>query len=112
MAYPLVIVVVAIGVVTLLLVFVVPSFAKQFSESGQQNDERELDGNDQSLFGRAPPAHRASVETSPDENDRDAEQQPFGCPILDPFAEHFGLTSQENTNGLWFRTGYCGHVID
>jgi type IV pilus assembly protein PilC len=36
MAYPLIILIVAIGVVTLLLVFVVPSFAKQFAESGQQ----------------------------------------------------------------------------
>ena len=36
MAYPLIIVVVAVGVVTLLLVFVVPSFAKQFTESGQE----------------------------------------------------------------------------
>ncbi len=36
MAYPLIIVVVAIAVVTLLLVFVVPSFAKQFTESGQE----------------------------------------------------------------------------
>ncbi len=36
MAYPLIIVVVAIAVVTLLLVFVVPSFAKQFAESGQE----------------------------------------------------------------------------
>ncbi len=36
MAYPLIIVFVAIAVVTLLLVFVVPSFAKQFAESGQE----------------------------------------------------------------------------
>ncbi len=36
MAYPLIIVLVAIGVVTLLLVFVVPSFAKQFADSGQE----------------------------------------------------------------------------
>ncbi len=36
MAYPIIIVLVAIGVVTLLLVFVVPSFAKQFAESGQE----------------------------------------------------------------------------
>lgn len=36
MAYPIIIVVVAIAVVTLLLVFVVPSFAKQFAESGQE----------------------------------------------------------------------------
>jgi type IV pilus assembly protein PilC len=36
MAYPIIIVLVAIAVVTLLLVFVVPSFAKQFAESGQE----------------------------------------------------------------------------
>lgn len=36
MAYPIIIFVVAIGVVTLLLVFVVPSFAKQFADSGQE----------------------------------------------------------------------------
>lgn len=36
MAYPAIIVVVAIGVVTLLLVFVVPTFAKQFTEGGQE----------------------------------------------------------------------------
>lgn len=36
MAYPLIIALVAIAVVTLLLAFVVPSFAQQFSESGQQ----------------------------------------------------------------------------
>jgi type IV pilus assembly protein PilC len=36
MAYPMIIVVVAVGVVTLLLVFVVPTFAKQFAESGQE----------------------------------------------------------------------------
>jgi len=36
MAYPIIIVLVAIAVVTLLLVFVVPSFAKQFTESGQE----------------------------------------------------------------------------
>ena len=36
MAYPIIIMLVAIGVVTLLLVFVVPSFAKQFADSGQE----------------------------------------------------------------------------
>lgn len=36
MAYPVIIVLVAIGVVTLLLVFVVPTFAKQFTDSGQE----------------------------------------------------------------------------
>lgn len=36
MAYPVIIVVVAVGVVALLLAFVVPNFAKQFSESGQE----------------------------------------------------------------------------
>jgi len=36
MAYPLIIVCVAVGVVTLLLVFVVPTFAKQFTDSGQE----------------------------------------------------------------------------
>lgn len=36
MAYPSIIVVVAIAVVTLLLVFVVPTFAKQFTEGGQE----------------------------------------------------------------------------
>ncbi len=36
MAYPMIIVFVAIAVVTLLLSFVVPSFAKQFAESGQE----------------------------------------------------------------------------
>ncbi|MES2746665.1 MAG: type II secretion system F family protein, partial [Bdellovibrionota bacterium] len=36
MAYPMIIVVVAVGVVTLLLVFVVPTFAKQFTEGGQE----------------------------------------------------------------------------
>jgi type IV pilus assembly protein PilC len=36
MAYPIIIILVAIAVVTLLLAFVVPSFAQQFTESGQQ----------------------------------------------------------------------------
>lgn len=36
MSYPIIIVVVAIGVVALLLIFVVPNFAKQFSDSGQE----------------------------------------------------------------------------
>jgi type IV pilus assembly protein PilC len=36
MAYPVIIVVVAVGVVALLLAFVVPNFAKQFAESGQE----------------------------------------------------------------------------
>ena len=36
MAYPTIIVVVAVAVITLLLAFVVPSFAKQFQESGQE----------------------------------------------------------------------------
>jgi type IV pilus assembly protein PilC len=36
MAYPIIIMVVAISVITLLLVFVVPNFAKQFSENGQE----------------------------------------------------------------------------
>ncbi|RYZ81045.1 MAG: type II secretion system F family protein, partial [Proteobacteria bacterium] len=36
MAYPTIIVLVAIAVVTLLLVFVVPTFAKQFTDSGQE----------------------------------------------------------------------------
>ncbi len=36
MAYPVIIVCVAVGVVTLLLVFVVPTFAKQFTDSGQE----------------------------------------------------------------------------
>lgn len=36
LAYPFLIVVVAVAVVSLLLVFVVPSFAKQFTESGQE----------------------------------------------------------------------------
>lgn len=36
MAYPVIVILVAIAVVTLLLVFVVPSFAKQFTESGQE----------------------------------------------------------------------------
>ena len=36
MTYPVMIVVVAVGVITLLLVFVVPTFAKQFEGSGQE----------------------------------------------------------------------------
>ncbi len=36
MAYPIIIVVVAVAVVGLLLAFVVPNFAKQFAESGQE----------------------------------------------------------------------------
>ncbi|MBC7661698.1 MAG: type II secretion system F family protein [Chitinophagaceae bacterium] len=36
MSYPIIILVVAVGVVTLLLVFVVPTFAKQFQEGGQE----------------------------------------------------------------------------
>lgn len=36
MAYPVIVVVVATAVITLLLAFVVPSFAKQFKDSGQQ----------------------------------------------------------------------------
>ncbi len=39
MTYPVLIVVVAITVITLLLAFVVPTFAKQFAESGQQLPE-------------------------------------------------------------------------
>jgi type IV pilus assembly protein PilC len=36
MAYPIIIMAVAVSVITLLLVFVVPNFAKQFEESGQE----------------------------------------------------------------------------
>ncbi len=36
LAYPMIILFVAVGVVALLLVFVVPTFAKQFQESGQE----------------------------------------------------------------------------